>query len=33
MIIQRLPEMRATVKDLQKKIKQLEERLGPEEKS
>jgi UDP-3-O-[3-hydroxymyristoyl] glucosamine N-acyltransferase len=30
MIIQRLPELRETVKDLQKKIKQLEERLGPE---
>lgn len=33
LIIQKLPEMRATVKDLQKKINRLEERLGPDQKS
>ena len=32
-IIQKLPEMKETIKDLQKKIKQLEERLGPDQKS
>jgi len=31
-IIQKLPEMKDTIKDLQKKIKQLEERLWPDEK-
>ncbi len=31
-LIQKLPEMKDTIKDLQKKIKQLEERLGPDQK-
>ncbi len=31
-IMQKLPEMKDTIKDLQKKIKQLEERLEPDQK-
>jgi len=31
-IIQKLPEIKDTIKDLQKKVKQLEERLGPDQK-
>jgi len=31
-IIQKLPEMKDTIRDLQKKVKQLEERLGPDQK-